>query len=75
MVMTRHHAFFSPYFTSNEFQDSDERKVEKAIENKFKSLLNLVAVWRKPKTNKPTVEEIAKKIAKEDKELLDSLKD
>jgi hypothetical protein len=70
--MTRYHVFFSPYFTSNEFQDSDERKTEKAIEDKFKSLLYLISVWRKPK---PNIKEIAKRISEEDKELLDRLKD
>jgi len=73
--MTRHHVFFSPYFTSNEFQESDERKMEKTIEDRFKSLLYLIGIWRKPKNNNSKIEEIAKKIAIEDKELLDRLKD
>jgi hypothetical protein len=47
--MTRHHAFFSPYFTSTEFQDSDERKIEESIENKWKSIVFLITkVWKKP---------------------------
>jgi hypothetical protein len=50
MSMTRHHVFFSPYFTSNEFQESDERKIEQAIENKCNYALFLITrIWQKPK--------------------------
>jgi hypothetical protein len=73
--MTRHHVFFSPYFTSNKFQESDERKIEEAIENKWKSIVFLITkVWKKPK--RPlTREEAIQKIMIEDQELLDRLKD
>ena len=72
--MTRHHVYFSPYFASEEFQKSGERKVEKAIENKFKSIVYIIAnIWRKNRKSK--IKQIAKKIAIEDKELFDRLKD
>jgi hypothetical protein len=73
--MTRHHAFFSPYFTSNEFQDSDERKIEEAIEDKWKSVVFLITkVWKKP-SRRLTLKEAIQKIMTEDQELLDRLKD
>jgi hypothetical protein len=72
--MTRHHAFFSPYFTSNEFQESDERKMEKTIEDKWKYIVLLITkVWKKPK-HKPTLKKAIQKIINEDQELLDRLK-
>lgn len=74
--MPRYRQFFSPYFTSDAFQNSDERKIEKAIEDGCKSLLCLITkVWKQPDAKKLSIEDIAKKIAKEDKELLDRLKD
>lgn len=45
--MTKHHAYFNPYFASPEFQDSHEREVEKSIENKVKSVwLKISKPWK-----------------------------
>ena len=45
--MPRYRAFFSPYFTSQEFQKSNERKIEKAIEDRWHSILFLITkVWK-----------------------------
>jgi len=73
--MTKHHAYFNPYFASDEFQESSERKIEKSIEDKCKSIICLITKIWKHSPKKITIEEFAKKIATEDKELLDRLKD
>jgi hypothetical protein len=71
--MPRYRDFFSPYFTSEAFQNSDERKIEKAIEDRFKSICYLITkIWK----HSPTpLEKAIEKIVTEDKELFDRLKD
>lgn len=77
--MSRYRAFFSPYFTSAEFQDSHERKVEKAIEDKCKTVLCFInKIWKHdsiPTEREVRLKEAIEKIVTEDKELLDRLKD
>jgi hypothetical protein len=77
--MPRYRDFFSPYFTSEAFQNSDERKIEKAIEDRFKSICYLISkIWRHdpaPIKREIELEEAIKKIVTEDKELFDRLKD
>jgi hypothetical protein len=49
--MPRYRTYFSPYFNSAGFQESDERKIEKNIEDKCKSILCLITkIWRHPST-------------------------
>lgn len=77
--MPRYRDFFSPYFTSDAFQNSEERKIEKAIEDKFKSICYLICkIWKHDHT--PTERDVKLKkaidrIVTEDKELFDRLKD
>jgi hypothetical protein len=76
--MPRYRDFFSPYFTSNAFQNSDERKIEKAIEDRFKSICYLISkIWKhNPDTTKKEIElkKAIEIIINEDQELLDRLK-
>jgi hypothetical protein len=72
--MTKHHVYFSPYFTSNEFQNSKEREFEVVIEDKFKAVMHLITkIWRNP--NKPVMEEIVNSADSKDKELIDRIQD
>lgn len=77
--MPRYRAFFNPYFSSELFQESNERKVEKAIEGKCKSVLCFIhKIWRHdpaPLKRDAKLKEATDKIVTEDKELLDRLKD
>jgi hypothetical protein len=77
--MPRYRDFFSPYFTSDAFQNSDERKVEKAIEDRFKSICYLISkIWKHdpvPIEREIELKKAIERIVTEDKELLDRLKD
>lgn len=51
--MPRYRAFFNPYFASEVFQESNERKVEKIIENRWHSVLFLITkVWKHSPTDR-----------------------
>jgi hypothetical protein len=45
--MTKHYIQLTPYFRSQEFQDSHEREIEKSIEDKVKSVICIITkIWR-----------------------------
>ena len=68
--MPRYRAYFSPYFASEQYQESNERRVEKAIENNFKSIYYLITkVWRHHPTS--TIDDVNI----EDTKILDRHKD
>lgn len=46
--MTKHHAYFNPYFASPEFQNSHERAVERSIESKVRYIWNKISrIWKR----------------------------
>jgi hypothetical protein len=45
--MTKHYIQLTPYFRSDAYQESFERKIEKSIEDKCKSVLCLLTkIWK-----------------------------
>lgn len=65
--MTRYHIQLTPYFRSEEYQGSHERKMEKSIEDKCKSIIGILSkIWNHPsdspskKGDSPDVNEMLK---------------